>query len=369
MDYKKIPYFKLIPIIIISFILYKVIDNIEYVTIWLRHLLSLINYFIWGWLIAFLLNPLMVLIEKRFKLKRFFSIIIVYTLFLGIITLAITLISPRISKNIVDLLEGLPNFISNVESWINNFLYKYRLLDKFGLEEYFEKNLNSIIKQANSLLSSVLNLVFSRLINFTSTLFKLITGIVISVYMLKDKEEIIKFSKKIIFSFFSEERGIGIIDMGRKINKIFSQYIIGRLIDSLIITFICIILLSIFKMPYSLLISIIIGITNMIPYFGNIIGMVPACIITLFVSPAKALELAIFIAVLSQLDGWFLSPRIIGEKVGLNPLLIILAMALGGGFFGLVGLFFSVPIMAVVKIALEEYTNNRLKSKNIDISD
>jgi predicted PurR-regulated permease PerM len=314
-----------------------------------------------------LLNPIVVYIEKKTKINRTFSILITYTLFLGLITFVITLISPKIANSIADLLGQMPDFIPKVEGWISSAIEKYRIYDNYGLIGYIQDNINSIVTYANNLLRSTLNLVFSNLINFTSTLFKLVSGIVISVYFLKDKEVIIKNIKKFIYSLLSEATGSSIIKFGNNANEIFSGYVLGRLIDSLLIGIICFAGLEVLNIPYALLLSFIIGITNMIPYFGNVIGLVPASIITLFSSPLKTIELIIFIMILSQMDGWFLSPRIIGRQIGISPLLIILAIAVGGSIFGIIGLFLGVPVMAVIKALIEHYINRKLEKKGIQI--
>jgi predicted PurR-regulated permease PerM len=270
-------------------------------------------------------------------------------------------------KQIADLLGQMHGFIPNAEHWINSTIEGYRVYDRYGFVGYIEDNLSDIISYANIILKSTLNLVFSNLINFTSTLFKLASGIVISVYFLKDKEVIIKNIKKFIYSFMSETTASSVISFGTNANEIFSRYVLGRFIDSLLIGIICFAGLEALNIPYALLISFIIWITNMIPYFGNAIGLVPTGIITLFSSPLKTLELLIFVIILSQMDGWFLSPRIVGKQIGLSPLLIILAIALGGSLFGIIGLFLGVPVMALIKTLIENYMDRRLEKKGIQI--
>lgn len=367
MNYKKIPYFELIPIILISVIIFKVVNSIEDVTSLVGTLLSFLSYFLWGWLIAFFINPAMVYLEKKFKTKRILSIIIVYTLFIGIIALVITLITPAITRNILELAGKLPRFIGNIEDSTWDLINKYDVFDRFGLDKYVKENLSDILSKLNHILTSGLNLIFSQLINLTSSLFKFITGIVISIYMLIDKERIIRSSKRITFSLFNEDHAQDIIDIGRETHRIFSQYIIGKFLDSIILASILCVILGIFKIPYFILISLLMGITNMIPYFGNLIGAVPSCLITLFISPVKALVLIILIIIVCEFETLYVGPKVLGGRVGLSPLLIIMAMAIGGGLYGIWGMFFSVPIMAVIKAMIEEVTNRRLKEKKIDI--
>lgn len=367
MNYKKIPFFKLIPLIFISIVFYKIISNIEFLTFLVTKLLSFLSYFLWGWFIAFLLNPALVFVENKLKTKRVFSIIIVYIFFLGIIALTIDLIAPVIIKNISELISKVPSFIEQIEKYIKNLPIEYESFEKPGIDKYIEQNLNNIIQKLNSIVTSSLNLVFLKLKNFTSSIFKLISGILISIYMLLDKENILKDSKRLIFSFFNKEHSENILEMGRKTHEIFSQYVIGKFFDSTIVFLIFIIILGIFKIPYYPLISLMMGITNMIPYFGNLIGALPSLILVLLVNPFKFILLIILIVIICEFENWVIGPKILGNKVGLSPLLILMAMAIGGGIYGILGMFLSVPMMAVIKTIVKEYTDKKLTAKNIDI--
>lgn len=367
MNYKKIPFFKLIPLIFISIIFYKLISNIEILTLLLTKLLSFLSYFVWGWFIAFLLNPALVLVENKFKTKRVFSIIIVYVFFLGIIALTIELITPVIIKNISELISKIPDFVGQTEKYIKGLPIEYESFDKLGIDKYIEQNLNNIIQKMNSLVTSSLNIAFLKLKNFTSSMFKLFSGILISIYMLLDKENIIKESKRILFSIFNKEHSENILEVGKKTHEIFSQYVIGKFIDSILVFLIFVIILGLFKIPYYPLISLMMGITNMIPYFGNLIGAVPSLIIVILVNPVKFVLLIILIIIICEFENWVIGPKILGNKVGLSPLLILMAMAIGGGICGIWGMFLSVPIMAVIKTLIREYTDKKLTAKNIDI--
>ncbi len=150
-----------------------------------------------------------------------------------------------------------------------------------------------------------------------------------------------------------------------EVDEIFSKYIIGKMIDSLIVGIICFMGLWFLKAPYALLMAIIVGVTNMIPYFGPFIGAVPAVIITLFTSPITALWVTLFIIVLQQLDGYIIGPFILGDSVGLSPFWIILAILIGGGLFGILGMLICVPVMAVVRNMFSRYINRRLDEKSL----
>jgi predicted PurR-regulated permease PerM len=364
-QYKKIPYIKLVPIIIITFLLYRIVNNIENIGSILHQIFSLLSYFIWGFVIAYLLNPLMVYIEKETKMKRVYSISIIYTIFVGSILLILILVTPSVIKSAVDLFNNIPQFANKAYNFSINFLSENELLKKFDITSYLESYLATFNKNISTYFAPGLQIIIDNLMGLSSFFIKLMSGIVISIYFLIDKESIIFNFKKFIYSILSEPLAIKIIDFSEIVNTIVKKYFVGKVITSIIFALITFIGFVILKIPYALPFSLFIGVTNMIPYFGNIMGMVPAATITLFFSPIKSLELVLFIITLSNIDGWFISPKIIGDKVGLSPLLIILGVALGGGLFGILGMLIGTPAIALVKILLENFMNKRVEDKQI----
>ena len=362
---KKIPYIQLIPIIIITFFLYRLVNNIENIGSIFHKISSLLSYFIWGFVIAYLLNPLMVYIENKTRIKRIYSIIIIYTLFVGIIILIITLITPNVIKSAVDLFNNIPQFADKSYTWSTKFLAENELLNKFNVTSYLNTYLANFNKDISTYFTPGLQIIINNLMGLSSFFIKLMSGIVISVYLLIDKESIIFNLKKFVYSILSETVAIKVINFSKTVNTIFNKYFIGKIIDSIIFGILTFIGFIILKVPYALPFSLLIGVTNMIPYFGNIIGMFPAAIITIFFSPIKSVELVLFITTLSNIDGWFISPKIIGDKIGISPLLIILGIVLGGGLFGIIGMLLGVPTIALIKTLLEDFMNARIKNKQI----
>ncbi len=367
MRIRRIPYLHLIPILLISFTLYKMVNEVDVFLDSLSFIFSLLNPFIWAFAIAYLLNPMMVKVEKELKLKRSWSILIVYILVLGLIVLGITIVSPRIANSIVTLLKDLPYYLDTTEKWGTEQLENLNIFDKYGVRETIEQHLSEVITQVSDYLNNLLTALVTKLITITSGFLKFLIGLIMSIYLLYDKEGFIKNAKRVTFAIFSEKKATGIVSFTREVDGIFSQYLIGKLIDSTIIAILCYIGLSFIKAPYPLLLSILIGITNMIPYFGPFIGMVPATLITVFYSPIKALWVLVFIFLLQQFDGLYLGPKILGDKVGIGPFWIISAISIGGGTFGVMGMLLAVPIVAVIKTILEKYIDRRLNNKNINL--
>lgn len=361
--FRRFKYFNLIPIIFVSIIMFKLINNYELLGLMLSKVFSLMTYFIWGFAIAYLLNPLMMFVEKNFKTRRSFSILITYIVFLSLIAAFFILIIPGMIKSIGDILNRLPNYVTDAELYINKAISNNVFLEKYGINSYITENISEIIVRARGLLELSFNLVVKNLINLSSLLFTLFTGIVISVYFLLEKDDAVSYSKKILFAFLDADDAKHIINTASKVNTIFKKYVVGKTIDSLIIGIMCFILLSFTGVKYALIISLIIGITNMIPYFGNTIGLIPTLMITIFSGMGNVVKLVVVVIGLSLFDGWFLGPKIIGDKVGLSPVWIIVAISVGGGLYGVVGMFIAVPIVAVIKTSIEAFIERKYNEK------
>ncbi|MDK2920257.1 MAG: hypothetical protein PWQ37_2990 [Candidatus Petromonas sp.] len=362
----KIPYLNLIPLLVIVFVLYKVINRIDSFLFIKINLLSIISPFLWAFAIAYFLNPLMTYLEREFRFKRGWSILLIYLLAIGIITFGITIISPRIIKSIGELLRDLPDYFTALERTLRFQINNLKLFDKYGVTPYVEDYLNTIIEQVSAYLNTALSTVISQVINLTSLILKIFLALIISVYMLKDKEKFIDGIKRALYAILNKKKANVVIDFGIELDNIISKFIIGKFIDSCIIGAICFVGLLIIKAPYTMLLSLIVGITNMIPYFGPFIGGIPVVTITLFYSPIKALWALVFILLLQQFDGLILGPKILGDSVGLSPFWIILAIVIGGGVFGVIGMFLGVPIMAIIKILFERYVTKKLEVQNIN---
>lgn len=357
----------MLPIIIISIFLFKFIT----VPGSLSPYTKLLRPFIWAFAIAYLLNPLLYRIESKFKLRRIWSILIVYIILLLFVTLIITILTPKVAIGLSNLFKEIPKFVEITEEYFNTHTFNFGILDKLGVTDYLYENLANILDEITKTLNPLLNKTIVQLIDITSaitsSLMNFGMGLVISIYMLKDKEIFRKQTKALMYALFKPERAEKFINIGRESNEIFSRYLIGKIIDSTIIGILCFIGLAMMRTPYALVLSTIVGVTNMIPYFGPFIGMIPATVITLFYSPIKALWVLIFIFLLQQFDGLYLGPKILGMHVGLSPFWIITAVIVGGGLAGVMGMLLAVPIAAVIKTLLQRYIDGKLTAKNIKL--
>ena len=191
---------------------------------------------------------------------------------------------------------------------------------------------------------------------------------IICVYLLSSKTVLAAQIKKLMFAFFSREKVNDFLDTANEGNRIVTKFIIGKLIDSTIIGFMCFITLIIFDIPYALLVSVIVGVTDIIPFFGPYLGAIPCTLLILLSDePIKALYFVIIILVIQQVEGNIISPKIIGDTIGLSPFWVITSMIIGGGLFGLAGMLLGVPVVAIIFFLLKKSTDKRLKVKELPL--
>lgn len=356
-------YQDIIFLIALSIILYKVIQNYESFLFVFQKLIAILMPFFWAFGIAFLLNPLMKLIERRKGMSRTMTLTIIYTLLIGLLALFFIIVTPRIIRSITDIVINMPIYYSQVQDAVSKLLDEKRMID-YEINDFL---LDSTKKMADSLFNSLnhsMTEVVSGVINLTSSILQFAVGLIISIYMLYDKERFQASLKKILFHIFGKNSTHKILEWGTITNTIFTDFFIGKSLDSLIIGGLCGIGLSLIGTPYPFLLAFVVGIFNMIPYVGPFIGAVPAIFFTLLVSPAKALWVILFIFVLQQFDGNILGPKILGDRLGIRPIYVMLAIFLGGGFFGIFGMLIGVPVFKLISIAI----NRLIEEKNIESS-
>ena len=224
-------------------------------------------------------------------------------------------------------------------------------------------------KWLKELAVSVLPKLYSTSVSIISGIVNTLIAIMVSVYMLLDKPKLINNIKRAIYAVFPEAKADRILIVSSECNKIFGNFIIGKMIDSIIIGFLCWVIMMIIGIPYALVISVIVGITNMIPYFGPFIGAIPGILLLLIVDFTYAVIFAVIIVVLQQFDGLYLGPKILGESTGLRPIWIIFAITVGGSVAGVAGMFLGVPVTAVIAYLLSTAMEKKLKNRNVEFEE
>jgi len=347
-------------------VLFKLVDRIDEFGLLVLSGLRVLQPVFWAIGVAYVLNPMMKFFQRKFKMPRILAILVCYVIVIGIIITLITIVIPMIVENVSDLINNVDDYQVMAIDYFQENVASTAWYKDLGLGEYLTiDRLSTQIVDIPELLNNVLNGLVGFVGGFLGGTFKIIVGFIIAVYLLLDKEKFQIGLKKIVYGFFKEKQADLTIIFFGDVNKIFSRYIIGKTIDSAIIGFLCFIGLVILQTPYAALIAIIVGITNMIPYFGPFIGMVPAIILTLFVSPIKAIWVGLFIFGLQQFDGYYLGPKILGDSVGLSPFWIILGILVGGSMMGVLGMLLAVPIVAVMQMVFTRVVEKRLSKKDI----
>lgn len=360
---------------------------------YLKKFISVLSPVIWGICIAYILNPFMTFCERHYKkllckkkdrsgLTRTLSITTSFILFLGIVFALIVAIIPEIKSTLSDFFKLLPAYLNNLQKYItdiiNNLIeWKPELSEFFNFKfdnihemilagaQKLEPLLNDTVKDTSELITKLTGSAWAFIMGFKDC----ILGFFVSVYLLYNKETYLAQITKIIHVIFSERKTNAILKVSSKMNETFVHYFTGMAIDSFAIGIITFIALNIMGLgSYAVLISIILGVTNMIPVFGPIIGAVPSAFLILITSPGKTLIFIIFILILQQIDGNIIAPKIIGNTLGLSPFWIMFAIFLGGGLFGFAGIIIFVPFFAVFYSIVKEIVETKLKRKNLPVS-
>lgn len=285
-----------------------------------------------------------------------------------IIAVFIAIFVPAFWSSIVGLIDAMPDYIASFVLWIKESrlgddkvaYYVGELLTKatVAIEEWAQTELLPMAQEyIGQITSGVLSLV--------KTVLNFIIGIIVACYVMSINKTLIGQCKKIIYAFFPAKRGNRIIEIARKSNEIFSGFIIGKIIDSAIIGVLAYIGCLILRIPSSLLVAVIIGVTNVIPFFGPFIGAIPSILLVLIQSPMHAAYLAIFILILQQVDGNIIGPKILGDTTGLSSFWVLFSILIAGGVFGFLGMLLGVPVFAVIYYILQETINYRMEKRKL----
>lgn len=369
--------------LILACIIVKVIFFWDDAASFIGNLISTLEPFFLGILIAFLINPLInwmrrVLFGKLIPVKKkglnnALSITLSYILVLAAIVLAILFIVPSIINTAYDLVKQVGDAketIAGMAKWIDN---KIDLGLQATVNKYLDMSyLTDLVKSYSKDITSTL---LSTGYAFVGTVVNVVIAFIVSIYLIIDKKVQTRSFKRILYAFFDEDRAAKFCYMGKRAVSIFSNFFDGKMIDSLImgvITFVAMWIMELCGLKgfgeNALLVSILIGVTNMIPYFGPFIGAVPSILILLVASGWQgALVFTIYIIVIMQVDGNIIGPKILGGSTGLRPLWIIFAITIGGWAFGIVGMLIGVPIVATISGLLNDSVEERLKRKEIDM--
>lgn len=337
-----------------------------------------------GLVIAFLLSPLVNRLdrfvtiplymkvmkkeEKARKLARGTSVTIVLISFLVVLWSLVMMVIPEVVRSIKSLADSMPAYYHNIMQWIARTFERYPEIEEYAQNlsaMMYHKMItwlqDTILPNSNKWLS----IVTDGVVNVLSVLMNFLIGLIVSVYLLCGKENFLAQAKKILCAIFPRKWASEIMGVLSETNVLFAKFLSGKIIDSLIIGILAFIILTIAKIPYALLVSVIVGVTNIIPFFGPYIGAIPSAILVFIANPMKGIVFLIIIIVLQQFDGNILGPMILGDSTGLKSFWILFSILLFGSLFGLLGMICAVPVFAMIYRLVNRWCVYRLQQKGI----
>lgn len=287
---------------------------------------------------------------------------------IAVVTGLISMLIPQLINSVKTIIDALPSSINNLALWIEQLFADNPDMEATVMEQYSAASAYVQNWLTNEVLPNIYNILSglsSGLFSFLNTLKNVLIGLIVMVYLLNMKEKLIMQAKMIVYGAFPLRVANKVIEEARYVHLVFGGFIIGKLLDSLIIGLLSFVLLSFMNMPYVLLISVIIGVTNVIPFFGPFIGAIPSAFLILLVSPIKCLYFIIFILLLQQFDGNILGPKILGDSTGLSSFWVLFSILLFGGLFGFVGMIIGVPTFAVFYKLITEFISYLLEKRQL----
>ena len=354
-------------------LLYFALSNIESLLAFLSRLISIASPFVLGAVIAFLLDMPRKFFEDRifprFKRKRILAILASYSSALVLIFLFFWIVVPQIIESARSLLANINVYLFNLNEFIAYFGRQFNVdteyIDQFRLS--YEDILNQLLAIVREFLPDIINISMK----IGSGVINILTALIASVYMLASKDKLMRQCRRSLYAFAPKQTADETIRIINISIKVFANFIGGKILDSAIIGVICFIGLSIInaiasEIPFIPLITVIVAVTNVIPFFGPFIGAIPSAMLILMVNPISALWFTGFIIVLQQFDGNILGPQILGDSTGLPPLWVLVAIITGGGLFGFLGMVAGVPVIAIINTLFQELLNNKLRAAGFD---
>ena len=355
-----------------------IIFNLPDVLSGIRWVLSVLSPVLYGLGIAYLLNPIVRIVENLLKprlrrhlsnraawrISRISGIVAAFFVLLMALYLLIILLVPQLLDSVQTIVRNLSNYFSIIENWVMSFLEDNPDLGVYAnsvIDRIYAFVLDFLDNELPSRIQSVMLSLTSSVIRIAKWVVNLVVGLVVSVYVLFNKDAFLAQAKKMTVAFFKPKRADHLMELAGRADHIFGGFIRGKLVDSLIIGVLCYIGVRIIGLPFPALVSVIVGVTNVIPFFGPYIGAIPSAILILVVNPLQGLYFLIFILALQQLDGNVIGPRILGDATGLSGFWVVVAITFFGGLFGFAGMVLGVPVFAMLYSLLADLVNHCLK--------
>lgn len=358
--------------------------NIDSVLSFLTKTTEILSPFTYGFIIAYLCNPIMIFYEKKlfaFKkakkdtsgTRRALSLALAMLTAVALIAVILYAVIPQIIESYEELGSQLNNYIRNLQALADELVLKHseeligvqynnltQMLNAYDISFSFEK----LLTYSYSALTVGADYLINYGGKFVGGVTNVLIGIIIAIYFLFSKEKLCAQIKKILNALLSRKNYLNCIRLARFTHKTFGGFIIGKILDSIIIGILTFVVLWICKIPYAPLVSVIVGVTNVIPFFGPFIGAIPSAFIIFIASPVKALWFILIIFIIQQLDGNVIGPKILGDSIGTSALWVIISITVCGGYFGFAGMLLGVPATAVIYVLFKQHIEKKLLHKN-----
>lgn len=352
----------------------NILSQIDLFTSKMQQIMGVFDPFIIGFVIAYLLNFMLRFYEDKVfslsfikkntkKSMRGLGISLSYITAGLILYVFMQFLVPQLVASIKGLINDIPKYIYNMTNYLDQSLKEMDINPEYMT--FITAKISEITNWTIQVLTNVIPIIGNIFMSFASSVWNIILGIIISIYLLMDKEKFFALGKKVIKALFNEKHSAVILELANRTNETFGRFIGGKIIDSAIIGVLTFIVLAIFKMPYALLISVIVGVTNIIPFFGPFIGAIPSAIIIMFVSPIQALWFLVIILVIQQIDGNIIGPKILGDSIGISAFWILFSILVAGKLFGLAGMIIGVPMFALIYSIIKDIIEIRLANKGL----
>jgi len=359
---------------ILSILFYLIASEVNLFKIQVGKYISTLQPIIIGFVMAYIFNFILELYEdniiyrltdkrKNKKSYRIIAIILTYVTVFLLLYLFLNFVLPQLISSIVGLANDIPHYVTNISREITDIVSQLNIEQEYYnfILEKWNEFVNYILEFATDLIPKLGN--FAK--NILSSIWNIVLGLIVSIYLLIDKEKFLALGRKVVNATFTKETADRIMRLMRRSDHIFGRFLSGKILDSFIVGILTFIILSIFKMPYTTLISFIIGITNIIPFFGPFIGAVPSFFIIVFVSPVKALWFLLIILVIQQIDGNIIGPKILGDSLGISAFWILFSLLVAGKILGFVGLIIGVPLFVLIYSIIKDIVENKLEKKGL----
>lgn len=371
----------LLGVVTISTFLLAVVLHLEAVGRIFKTISGVLSPLVIGLVLAYLMNPLMNFLDKRLlpallkrnmkeekarKLSRTASLIFAVLVSLLFVYEFCSLLLPQLYESVRGIVDNFSTYYARAESWIMNFLADNPTIQTYAasiMEDLYSMLMNFVTNGLLPNIETIITSLTSSVMSVVGAAFDLLIGLCAAIYMLASRDLFLAQSKKIVVALCKERTADHILRLGRRIHKVFSGFIIGKILDSLIIGVLCYFGMLILKLPHPALIATVVGVTNVIPFFGPFIGAIPSAFLILLVNPLQAVYFGLFVLALQQLDGNVIGPRILGDTIGISGFWVLVSITVAGGLFGFAGMLLGVPVFAVLYMLVTEFVNSKLKSK------